>query len=104
MQDSRMLGYWSPRCPVRTSHPMVLATCYQKEGRTLIAVASWAAAPEAVDLLIDWDALGLDPTNARLSAPAVENFQPGSVFDPAEPLLVEPGKGWLLVLEAIQQN
>lgn len=39
IQDAEMLGYWNPKCPVRTSSPEVLATAYRKPGQTAIALA-----------------------------------------------------------------
>jgi hypothetical protein len=41
IQEAEWLGYWSPKCPVRTDHPGVLATAYVKKGKTLIALAHW---------------------------------------------------------------
>ena len=64
----------------------------------MIALASWASQTLNVKLAIDWKALGLDPQKARLRAPAVANFQPESVFGANDPILVEPGKGWLLIV------
>ncbi|MCS6859162.1 MAG: DUF6067 family protein [Abditibacteriales bacterium] len=42
MEDAAMLGYWSPRCPVRTDREDVLATVYRKPGKALIALAHFA--------------------------------------------------------------
>ena len=41
IQDSEMLGYWSPKCPVTTNRADVRATVYRKPGKALIAVAHW---------------------------------------------------------------
>lgn len=97
---ARMRGYWDPACPIRTDSPEVLATAYIRPGRALVAVASWAKAPAKVQLQIDWPALGLDPKKTTCRAPAIENFQPAAVFDPGSGIPVDPGKGWMLILEA----
>lgn len=99
IQDAEMLGYWVPSCPVRTSRQDVLATVYKKDRRSLISIASWA--PEAVQcrLSIDWAVLGLSAETAKLSAPAIEGFQDAASFSPSSAIPVEPGKGWLLMLE-----
>mgnify|MGYP005839547063 CR=1 FL=1 len=55
--------------------------------------------PLVVHLQIDWEALGLDPAQAKLTAPAITAFQPAAEFDPDEAIPIESGKGWLLVLE-----
>jgi hypothetical protein len=52
-----------------------------------------------VKLHVDWQALGLSPHGATLRAPAVRDFQPAATFAPGQPIPVEPGKGWLLIVE-----
>jgi hypothetical protein len=94
-----MIGYWSDSCPVRTDNRDVLATVYVKEGSALVSLASWAGEPVNCRLAVDWKALGLSEAGARLHAPAIPDFQPEKEFRPADPIPVEPGKGWLLILE-----
>jgi hypothetical protein len=93
---ARMLGWWEPDCPVRTGRPDVLATAYVKHGKTLVALASWAPQKTAVRLSIDWKALGLDASKARLVAPEVKDFQPAKTWRLDEPIMVEPKRGWLI--------
>jgi hypothetical protein len=99
MQGTDMIGYWTDNCPVRTSNPQVLATVYKKKGAALISIASWAPATQSVQLQIDWAKLGIDSSKAVLMAPAVKNFQPAKTFSLREPVSVEPGKGWLLIVK-----
>ncbi|AQT69021.1 hypothetical protein STSP2_02200 [Anaerohalosphaera lusitana] len=96
IQDSRMLGYWSDNCPVRTSRPDVAVSAFVKEGETMIALASWADEDVKVQLQIDWDELGLDKDRSKLYAKTIEGFQPQKVFRPDEAITVPAGKGWLL--------
>ncbi len=96
--DSRMIGWWVPANPVKTGRDDVLATAYVRDGRTLVALATWAKEPVDVRLTIDWKALGFDPAGARITAPAIDAFQPARSFAPGEAIPIEPGKGWLLVL------
>jgi len=77
-----------------------LGNAYVKPGATLIALASWAKEAAPCRLAFDWKALGLDANTARLHAPAIPEFQPEAQFGPADPITVEPGKGWLLDLRA----
>jgi Glycoside hydrolase 123, N-terminal domain len=98
--STRMIGYWSPRAPVKTGRDDVLATTYAGDGRAIVALASWANQAVEVRLAVDWKALGLDPAAARLRAPAIERFQEQASFSPGEPIRVEPGRGFLLVLDA----
>jgi hypothetical protein len=99
IQDSDMIGYWSPRCPVATDNKDVLATAFvQQAKKTLVAVASWAAEDVSVRLSIDWKALGIDPAVARIDAPEVKDFQGAARFNPEDPIPVPKGKGWMLVI------
>ncbi|MCX7049504.1 MAG: DUF6067 family protein [Candidatus Sumerlaeota bacterium] len=99
MVGTTMLGYWDPACPVKSDNKDILATVYQKKGKALICVASWAPGRTRVKLTVDWQALGLDPKKATLWAPAVENFQPEAVFAADGAIPVEPGKGWMLIAD-----
>jgi len=56
-------------------------------------------APLKINLNIDWSALGLDPDKARMTAPAIANFQPARSFEVGKPIPVEWGKGWLIIIE-----
>lgn len=99
MQGSEMIGYWVPTSPVKTNNPEVLATIYRKEHKALVAIASWAKNAEKVKLSIDWGKLGIDPLKAKFTAWEVKDFQQAAVFSPKDEILVQPGKGWLLVIE-----
>ena len=52
-----------------------------------------------VRLTLDWKALGINPAKAKLTAPSLAFFQNRAEFSPEEEIPIEPGKGWLLVLE-----
>jgi hypothetical protein len=66
IQDAEWLGYWSPRCPVRTDSPDVLATVYRKPGKSLIALAHW---PQARARMTATAAMAAAPTvDGKLSA------------------------------------
>ena len=100
IEQADMVGWWVHDTPVKTDNPAVLATSYVRKGkRTLISIASWAPQAVKVKLHIDWKALGLSPHGATLRAPAVQDFQPAATFAPGQPIPVEPGKGWLLIVE-----
>ncbi|HOX20209.1 MAG TPA: DUF6067 family protein [Gemmatimonadales bacterium] len=99
IQDTRMIGFWVPGAPVRTGRPDVLATVYQGEGRSIVALASWAADTAQVQLAVDWTRLGLDPARARVVAPELPGYQSAASFKPFDPIPVAPGRGWLLIFE-----
>ncbi|HVU98251.1 MAG TPA: glycoside hydrolase domain-containing protein [Puia sp.] len=98
MAGTKMVGYWSPNCPVKTNAIDVPATVYARTGAAMVALASWAPEDTTVMLNIDWQKLGVDRGHAIIEAPAIANFQPARRFVPGEPIPVEKGKGWLLII------
>jgi hypothetical protein len=96
LADSRMLGWWASSAPVKTGRADVLATTYLRKDRALVAVASWAADTVPVTLTVDWRAIGIPAASARISARAIEGFQPALELAPGQPIPIAPGKGWLL--------
>lgn len=101
IRSAEMLGYWMSNCPARTDHSLVKATVYLHLGRrAAIALASWAVQAVNVKLKIDWQAIGLSPASARVTIPEIDMFQP--VLEPVslDSLQIEPGQGWIIVVEA----
>jgi hypothetical protein len=108
ISESEMIGWWVDGNPVKTGNGAVLATTFVRKTErgaaaagghgAMIALASWAKEPVEVRLAIDWKKLGLDPKTSVLRAPAIDKFQGAAEFKPGDPIRVEPGKGWLLVL------
>jgi hypothetical protein len=100
IEHASMIGYWEKACPVRTDHKDVLVTVYKRNDKCLISIASWA--PQAVHcrLTIDWKGLGLDKEHSKLQAPAIPGFQDFFTARANDPLLIEPGRGFLLILES----
>jgi hypothetical protein len=99
MQGTKMIGYWSSNCPVRTTNNKVLATVYKKAGKALVSIASWADDDVNVQLKIDWAKLGIDPSKATITAPGVTNFQPSKKFGVNDNIPVQKNKGWLLIIQ-----
>ncbi|MBF7090248.1 hypothetical protein IUY40_01655 [Flavobacterium sp. ALJ2] len=99
IKGSKMIGYWSENCPVKTSNDKVLATVYKKNGSALISIASWADTDVKVKLIIDWKKLGINPAKATIVAPEILNFQPSKTFSATDEITVEKGKGWLLIVK-----
>ena len=97
--NTRMLGWWVPSNPVKTGREDVLATVYQGKTRSIVSIASWAKEPVDVKLAINWHAIGINPTHARIRAEAIEKFQTAATFSPGQSIPVEPGKGWLLIID-----
>jgi hypothetical protein len=98
MAGTKMVGYWSPNCPVRTGTNEVPATVFKKPGAALVALASWAGRDTTVRLRIDWTSLGIDSARAIIEAPEIRNFQPAQHFAPGDAIPVDKAKGWLLII------
>ncbi|SFP71642.1 glycoside hydrolase domain-containing protein [Parafilimonas terrae] len=99
MQGTKMIGYWSSNCPVKTTNDKVLATVYKKDGKALISIASWANNDVNVQLKIDWKQLGIDASKATITAPEIKNFQPAKTFSVNDAIPVQKNKGWLLIIK-----
>ncbi len=100
ISDSRMYGWWMTNPPVSTGRDDVLATAYVRNGKALIAVASWAKDTVSVTLKLDWKRLGVPEARATLTAHAIDKFQAAAVFKPGDAIPVAPGEGWVLELSA----
>jgi hypothetical protein len=98
--DSQMYGWWMENPPVSTGRDDVLATAYVKDGKALIALASWAKDTALLHLTFDWKRLGVKPDGATLTATGIEKFQAAATFRPGQAVPVAPGKGWLLALQS----
>jgi hypothetical protein len=96
ISEARFVGWWDPDAPVRSPDPEIKATCFVREGVTLIALASWAPQSRDITLSFDWNKLGLNASTATLEMPAIPDFQEARTQSPTAPLRVEPGRGWLI--------
>jgi hypothetical protein len=96
MGDAQMLGYWVPDCPVATGRDNVLATVYVRDDSALVCIASWAEQTVDVTLDINADAFAFTPTT--LDAPGIEDLQTAQALPLGEPITVEPGMGWMVIL------
>jgi hypothetical protein len=102
IQGTGFLPFFLTNAPVHTDHPKVLASVYRRQGRSFVALGSWADAESAVRLSIDWQALGLDTSRARIFAPSIPGMQPEQLWKPGQPITVEPRRGWFLVLDEVR--
>jgi hypothetical protein len=99
MKGSTLLGWWASSVPVTTGRDDVKATVYRRNGRALVAVASWAPSPVRVRLTVNWKALGIDASHATFEVPAVAGLQPARSLKPTDAIEIAPGKGILLIIK-----
>ena len=93
-----MSGYWSSDCPVTTGRDDVMATAYIKNNKVLISLGSWADVNVNIKLKINWKKLGIDPANARIYAPDIEDFQQSEEYSINSNILIPQGKGKLIIV------
>lgn len=99
IMDSRMIGYWVADNPVKTDNDAVKATSFVRDGKVMIAIASWATSDVDVKLNIDWERLGIDKSKARLHFPAMGDIQSERVAPADGVIRVEKDKGFLMILQ-----
>src|SRR5699024_8606327 len=100
IQKARMIPYWSPRAPIESGNDKVKATSYVRKGeRTLLILASWADSTVDITPQIDWDAIGLDPQNAVIEAPKIEDLQEAGQYQVDETLSIAPARGKMLIIK-----
>ncbi|MFK1816248.1 glycoside hydrolase domain-containing protein [Bacteroides fragilis] len=99
IKDSRMMGYWVSYNPVKTGRNDILATSFVKDGKVMIAIASWAKKDSDIKLQIDWEKLGIDADKARLTAPDIKGFQEGFSLSPKDKIKLPKDKGFIFILE-----
>ncbi len=100
IESAKMLGYWDKECPIRTDNQDIFVTIYKKESRSLIAVASWSKQPAECRFIINWAYLGLNERHSVMRAPDIPGFQAGFVAKPDDKVLIQPGRGFLILLES----
>lgn len=98
ISESRMVGYWDSECAVQTSDPDVKATTYVKKDSVLISIGNFGNADKTVKLSIDWHKLGMDPSTAKIEAPAILNFQDQTNFTDGQAIHIKSKEGWLLTI------
>jgi Family of unknown function (DUF6067) len=99
MQGTKMIGYWSDNCPVKTNNEKVLATVYKKDKAALVSIGSWADDKAMIQLNIDWNKLGINPAKAIITAPEIKNFQSAATYISSDIFPVEKGKGLVLIIK-----
>jgi len=99
IQGTEFLPFFLDDCPVKTDHPEVLATVYHRQGRTFVALGSWAQEEVQVKLSVDWKALGLDPARTTLFAPPITGMQTEQRLKPGDPVPVAPKRGLFCVFD-----
>lgn len=103
--DADMIGYWDERCPVQTDDADVKATAFVKNRDVLVAIGNFADEEKTIALMIDWAALGMDPDDARIAKPPVENFQRTETIYIGDKLVIPAKEGVVLrITESLTES
>lgn len=97
--DAEMTGFWESDVPVRADNGSVKVTVYRHPGRALLSIGNYTDSTATVKLDIDWDALGINPDKATLTAPAIDHFQEAHTWRPSDAIAIAPRRGYLIYLE-----
>ncbi|GGI22087.1 hypothetical protein GCM10008119_00890 [Pedobacter mendelii] len=65
----------------------------------MVALASWDESDTKINLAIDWNKLGITADKAKISAPNIDKFQSAGNYSDGKSILVEKGKGLILIIE-----
>ena len=93
------MGYWVSYNPVKTGRNDILATSFVKDGKVMIAIASWAKKDSDIKLQIDWEKLGIDADKARLTLLTSKVFRKDSACRQKIKIKVPKDKGFIFILE-----
>jgi hypothetical protein len=99
IDDAKMVGFWEDEPAVKTGNDEVKATTYLKDGKALISLGNFSEKEQVVKLSIDWKRIGINPQNAKFKYPEIKDFQPGKLVGINEEIVIEPKKGWLIIIE-----
>jgi len=92
------IGYWDPKCPVKSKNPLIRASVFRGAGTSVIAIANWSQEEQPASLSVNWQGLGINQASARTYIPEIKDFQGSSDRVTLENLRIPAGKGYLIVI------
>ncbi len=106
VQNAEFTGWWAAEeCPVLSSDPTVKASVWKKPGASMVAVANFSSESKPASLTINWQALGLDPTKAKLFFPALAQIrQKAAWLSPDRLPVVRPHSGMVFIIDHLPHD
>jgi len=106
VQNADFTGWWAAEeCPVLSSDPTVKASVWKKPGASMVAVANFSSESKPASLTINWQALGLDPTKAKLFFPALAQMrQKAAWISPDRLPIVRPHSGMVFIIDHLPHD
>lgn len=99
IEESKMIGYWDEKCPIKTNHENVKATLFVKPDQILISVGNFYNEDKDVQLNINWTELNIDPDKAILEIPEIENFQSHGIISVNDKFIIKNKEGIIFILK-----
>ena len=100
-KSKSLIGYWDDACPVIIDNNKIKASVFKGEDESIIAIANWGDRDEDVSLKVNWEKLGFNEDNVKITIPFIEDFQEAIPIDSIDKLLVPSGKGFLITISNI---
>ncbi|HBC30253.1 MAG TPA: hypothetical protein DC024_03250 [Clostridiales bacterium] len=99
IDESKMIGYWNNKCPIKTNHENVKATLFIKPDQILISVGNFYSEEKDVQLNINWRELNIDPEKAILEVPEIKNFQLADTLSVNDKFNIKGKEGIIFILK-----
>ena len=71
--DVKFLPYWKESTPLKTSDPDYLVSAHRASDRVIAWVVNKSRQPADIRVKVDWGALGMDPSQIRVTDAATFN-------------------------------
>jgi len=94
---------WNPSSPCGTNNSAVPVTVYVNDHAVCLALASWVTGEtddQGIIVNLDCERLGLKQ-DYTMTSPAIEGFQPYAQYRAGKPIMIQPGKGRILVIDRL---
>ena len=98
-KEKELIGYWDKDCPVTTNNENIVASVFKGKNESIISIANWDKDEQATSVIVDWKALGYDPTKCTITIPEIKDFQDGGPLQSLSSLQVPGKKGYLILVK-----
>ena len=97
--EREMIGYWEKDCPIHTGNSNLVASVFKGPDDVVIAIGNWSDKNQPFNLRVDWNSLGIDADKCSIIIPGIKEFQNEAITAPDKPVMIEGGKGILIVFK-----
>lgn len=101
-EEKELTGYWDKTCAVTTNNEHIKASVFKGNKESIIAVANWSKEDQVSSVIIDWSALGYDPSKSTISIPFVKDFQDEQPLQSLSSVSIPGKKGYMIVVKENQ--